>query len=172
MFNLFFHLSSRSVICCYFIHYFVWIPFGSDPLSLCTTRDQNPSRLWSLMSLRLGSDTLDVSLLNAPWPKLPRCPLIPCGSSLSLCCRIIAHRLKFCCFCFEFTSFTGPLSLVIGQNIPKPAPLTSPHSAPPPSFSRSFIYFFLSLPLPRGQKRGLFASRNQASFGGGQRRAT
>lgn len=39
-------------------------------------------------------------------PEPPHCPLISNGSSLSLA-HIIAHRLKFCSFSFQFTSFAG-----------------------------------------------------------------
>lgn len=43
---------------------------------------------------------------KCPQPEPPHCPLISNGSSLSLA-RVIAHRLKFCSFSFQFTSFAG-----------------------------------------------------------------
>lgn len=63
------------------------------------------AKLRSLMSLRLGSDTLDVHWLNAPGLN----SLLSPNSKRQLCFTfsVIAHRLKFYCFCFEFTSFTG-----------------------------------------------------------------
>lgn len=63
------------------------------------------AKLWSPMSLRLGSATLDVHWLNAPGLNSP----LSLNSMRQFCftCCIIAHRLKFCCFCFEFTSFAG-----------------------------------------------------------------
>lgn len=45
---------------------------------------------------------------KCPQPEPPHCPLISNGSSVSLA-RVIAHRLKFCCFSFQFTSFAGPI---------------------------------------------------------------
>lgn len=62
------------------------------------------AKLRSLMSLRLGSDTLYVYWLNAPGLN----STLSLNSKRQLCFTwcIIANRLKFCYFCFEFTSFT------------------------------------------------------------------
>lgn len=88
----------------HFFLYIFLIPSGRDP-SFMPPEIRVSAKLRSLMSLRLGSDTLDVHWLNAPGLNSP----LSLNSKRQLCftCCIIAHRLKFCCFCFEFTSFTG-----------------------------------------------------------------
>lgn len=88
----------------HFFKYIFLIPPGRDP-ALMPPEIRVSAKLRSLMSLRLGSDTLDVHWLNAPGLNSP----LSLNSKRQLCftCCIIAHRLKFCCFCFEFTSFTG-----------------------------------------------------------------
>ncbi len=43
---------------------------------------------------------------KCPQPEPPHCPFISNGSSLSFA-RVIAHRLKFCSFSIQFTSFAG-----------------------------------------------------------------
>ena len=58
------------------------------------------------MSLRLESDTLDVRWLSAPGLNSPLSSNFK-RQLCSICCKT-AHRLKFCPFYFEFTSFTSP----------------------------------------------------------------
>lgn len=101
-----FSLSFLFFIFLFFFYplYILLIPSGRDPFFM-PPEIRVSAKLWSLMSLRLGSDTLDVHWLNAPGlnsPLSPNSKRQPCFT-----CCIIAHRLKFCCFCFEFTSFTG-----------------------------------------------------------------
>lgn len=84
--------------------YILLIPSGHDPFFM-PPEIRVSAKLRSLMSLRLGSDTLDVHWLNAPGLNSPLS--LNSKRQLYFTCHIIAHRLKFYCFCFEFTSFTG-----------------------------------------------------------------
>ena len=104
LFSLSFSFFSYFSLFFQFSPYIVLIPSGRDPFFM-PPEIRVSAKLRSLMSLRLGSDTLDVHWLNAPGLN----SLLSPNSKRQLCftCCIIAHRLKFCCFCFEFTSFTG-----------------------------------------------------------------
>lgn len=99
-FSLFFLSFFRFL---FFFHIFCRSPLAETPFFM-PPKIRVSAKLRSLMSLRLGSDTLDVHWLNAPGLNSPLSP----NSKRQLCftCCIIAYRLKFCCFCFEFTSFT------------------------------------------------------------------
>lgn len=98
--------NNTSVHYPFFFSYFHMIFRSLWPqLFLYASRDQSFCKAWSLVSFRLGSATLDVHWLNAPG--LNSLLSLNSKQQFSFTCCIIAHRLKFCYFCFEFPSFTG-----------------------------------------------------------------